>query len=304
MQYEHTFNSFLEFLQIYSSEEKCLELLEQIRWNGKPVCVHCDSEKVYRLKGGKLFKCGQCRERFSARQGTIFEESKLPLSKWFYAIYVFINHKKGISSHQLGRDINVTQKTAWFLLGRIRYAISSKSFKKPLEGTVEADETYVGGKPRKGDDKEHKRGRGTKKTPVFGMVERGGDVVATPVEKVDRKTLQAEIKKNVVSGSTVLTDELKSYIGLSANYDHQTVSHGTGEFARNGVHVNTLEGFWSHLKRGIYGVYHHASKKHLHRYANEFAFRFNSRLSCDPDRFTFTLSQIHGRLTYENLIEE
>jgi len=300
------FNGILDFLQMYGNEQKCVELLEKIRWNGKPICFHCgNSEGIYRLQGGKLLKCSKCRKRFSVRQGTIFEESRLPLSKWYYAIYIFSNHKKGISSVQLAKDLKVTQKTAWFMLGRVRYAMKSKSFNKPLEGVIEADESYFGSKPRKGDGKIHKKGRGTEKQPVFGMIQRGGNVIAMPVEKVNATTLKGEIRKHVKKGSYILTDEWQAYQGLNRNreYGHLTVNHGAGEYEHNGVHVNNMENFWSQMKRGIFGIYHHASKKHMARYAHEFAYRHNTRGESDTQRFNTTLENINGRLTYEELIK-
>lgn len=295
--------NFIDFMTNYSSEQNCIKLLEDSRWKGIPVCIHCQHDKVYRLKDQKTLKCAKCRKRFTARQGTIFEESPLPLSKWFYAIYVFSNHKKGISSCQLAKDLGVTQKTAWFMLGRIRYAMKSKSFTKQLEGTVEADETYIGGKPRKSDGKV-KRGRGSeKKTPVFGMLERDGDVIMLPVEHVDKKTLQSCINDNVAEDSTVMTDEWGAYNGLASYYFHEVINHADQEYVRGNIHVNGMEGVWSQLKRGIGGIYHHASRKHLHRYCDEFAFRHNTSDENDKDRFILTIGKIETRLTYNNLIK-
>ncbi|HLE31994.1 MAG TPA: IS1595 family transposase, partial [Bacteroidota bacterium] len=191
---KQTANKFTNLLDVanrFPDDKSCREFLEFSRWGTKPVCPHCGSvRKIYRINDGKLFKCADCRKQFTVRVGTIFEDSALPLQKWFMAVYLITAHKKGISSVQLGKDIGVTQKSAWFMLHRIRYAVRTKP-SKPLNGIVEADETYVGGKPRKGTLRNpsesglgNKRGRGTTKTPVFGMVERGGRVSAQAVTNV------------------------------------------------------------------------------------------------------------------------
>ncbi len=302
-----SFSNVLQFIQLASNENNCMKLLEQSRWHGKPVCAFCNStEKIYKLKRKHYYRCGKCLKFFNARKGTIFEESQIPLSKWFYAIYIFSNHKKGISSHQLARDLSVTQKTAWFMLGRIREAMRTKTNMQKLYGVIEADETYVGGKPRKGDKKERKRGRGTEKTPVFGMIEREGKVCAMPVKKVNAKTLKGKIKENVEKGSIILTDEWKAYKGIDKNdeYEHYSVNHGQGEFDNNGINVNSMENFWSQMKRGIFGIYHHASKKHLSRYTDEFTFRYNTKGNSENERFNTTLEKVNGRLTYKQLIKK
>jgi len=184
------------------------------------------------------------------------------------------------------------------MLGRLRYAIKTKSFNKPLEGIIEADETYIGGTMHNG-----KRGRGSeKKTPVFGMAERGGNVLAMPVQKVNSSTLKGAIRQNVKQGSTIMTDEWTAYNGLSKEFSHKRVNHSEKEYVRGSVHVNTIEGFWSGLKRGVFGIYHHASPKHLHRYCDEFSYRYNTRRLSDAERFAATLLQVNGRLTYAQLI--
>ena len=293
------FNNLLDVAKRFPTEESCREYLEQIRWNGKPVCVHCgNTEKIYRIKNNTLLKCSACKKNFSVKVGTIFEDSHIELQKWFFAMFIHSAHKKGISSCQLAKDITVTQKTAWFMLQRIRLAMETKSFMKPLSGIVEADETYVGGKYA------GKRGRGSEnKTPVFGLVERKGDVRTQPVKRVNKETLQGIIRDSVVPATTIMTDEWLAYRGLSDTYTHKVINHGKKEYANGNIHVNTMENFWSLLKRGIFGIYHHVSDKHLYRYCNEFGFRHNSREITDANRFEITVSQSEGkRLMYKNLI--
>lgn len=301
MKPETKFNSLLDVVKRFPDEKSCREFLEQMRWNGKPVCPHCGCfEKFYRIQNGRLLKCADCRKPFSVKIGTIFEDSALPLQKWFYAFFIFSSHKKGISSYQLAKDIEVTQKTAWHMLHRIRLAMGINSFEKPLDGIVEADETYIGGKKHRG-----KRGRGSEnKTPVFGIAQRKGRIISQPVKKVDSKTLKGIIRQNVSPDATLMTDEWTAYNNLSSEYKHEVINHGRKEYVRNGVHTNTIEGFWSLLKRGIIGIYHHVSSEHLHRYCNEFQYRYNTRQLTETDRFALTLAQCAGRLTYQDLISQ
>lgn len=291
-------NSLLNVAKRFPNEEACIEYLIKIRWNGKPVCTFCNyDEKAYKINGGKLFKCSKCRKNFSIRKGTIFEDSGLPLQKWFFAIFLLTAHKKGISSCQLARDISITQKSAWFVLHRIRYALKTGSFDKgTLKNVVECDETYVGGK-HKG-----KRGRGSEnKTPVFGMKERRGNVIAKPVTRVDGTTLKGLIRKNVDKNAIIMTDEWTAYNNLSKEYQHKVINHRRKEYVNGDIHVNGIENFWSILKRGILGIYHHTSKEHLSRYCDEFAYRHNTRDLKDVDRFNQTLQKCDGRLTYQEL---
>jgi len=296
------FRTLQDLEKRFPTEESCHEYLAEKRWGKQLVCVQCGSyRQIYTLKGGKLFKCADCRRTFTVRIGTIFEDSPLPLRKWFFAIFVLAAHKKGISSVQLSKDIGVTQKTAWFMLHRIRYAMGTRTFRKPLDGVVEADETYIGGKKKGG-----KRGRGSEnKTPVFGMVDRDDKtVMVKPVKYVNAKTLKAIIKQNASPDSTIMTDEWSAYNGLDKDFaGHERVDHGRKEYVRGDVHVNTIEGFWSLLKRGIIGIYHQISTDHLHRYCDEFEYRYNTREIKDHERFSETFSYVDGRLTYKKLIE-
>lgn len=296
---EPRFRNLLDVQRRFPDEKSCREYLEQARWHGKIVCVHCgSSERIYRINDGKLFKCSECRKQFSVRVGTFFEDSALLLQKWFFAIFIFSAHKKGISSCQLARDINVRQATAWFMLHRIRQGMSPKLNEKQLKNIVEADETYIGGKGHKG-----KPGRGSEnKAPVFGMAERGGNLISQPIKRANAKTLQGLIEKAVYRDATIMTDEWSAYNGLSKEFEHKVVNHSRKEYVNGDIHVNTIESFWALLKRGIFGIYHHVSPEHLHRYCNEFQYRYNTRKIEDSERFTATLGQCQGRLTYDQLI--
>jgi transposase-like protein len=295
------FNNLLDVAKRFPTEQSCREFLAQARWNGRPVCVHCGySEKIYTIANGSLYKCAKCRKPFSVKVGTIFEDSALPLQKWFFAMFMVSAHKKGISSYQLSRDLGVTQKTAWHMLHRIRFAMTTKSFNKPLNGIVEADETYIGGKSH------GVTGRGAlRKTPVFGAVERGGRVIAKKVEHTGAKDIQPIMRKHISPDAIIMTDEWHAYKNLEDSFDsHETVNHGKKEYVRGDIHTNTIENFWSMLKRGIIGIYHHVDKKHLDQYVEEFAYRYNSRNIKDVERFVNLLSQCAGRLTYAKLIQK
>ena len=293
------FDSLLSLYERFPDEQSCREYLEIQRWNGKPICPHCEHDRVYRFKDGRLFKCASCRKQFTVRVGTIFEESPISLKKWFLAMYLITAHKKGISSLQLSRDIKVTQKTAWFMLHRIRYATTRKEFTEDLQGIVEADETYIGGKRKRGQ-----KGRSRdKKTPVFGLVERKGQARLFPVDSVDAFTLMHFIRKNVDSRAVIMTDDFPTYRKLGREFEHLVINHSEGWYAKGVVHTQTIEGLWSLLKRGIVGIYHFVSSKHLHRYCDEFAYRYNTRDISDPERFSFTLAQCRGRLQYKQLTQ-
>lgn len=307
-----TFKSFSEMLKVLPNETSCRNYLELLLWNGQPVCPHCGSknESHYRLntkgefKG--LYKCKDCREMFTVTVGTIFEGSHIDLRKWFIAVYIFSSHKKGISSHQLARDLGITQKTAWFMLGRIRYAFQVKSLKTKMDGVIQADESFVGGKNknRHADKKvKESQGRSVKdKTPVLGMIQPGGQVRLEVVPDTKASTLKPVIQKMVADGSIVVTDEWHGYKGLSTQYSHVVINHKENEYVRGAFHTNSIENFWSLLKRGIYGIYHQVSPKHLYRYCDEFAYRFNSRKSSSTERFDVSLKNVQGRLTYNELI--
>ncbi|MDQ2752192.1 MAG: IS1595 family transposase [Bacteroidota bacterium] len=301
------FKNLIEATQYFSDKQTCIDYLTKMRWNGNVTCAHCNHNKVYELKGAnKRYKCAKCRKQFSAIKGTIFENSPISLQKWFIAMYILYSHKKGISSCQLAKDLGVTQKTAWFMGQRIRFAAQTKNFAKPVMSTVvECDETYVGGKEKnkhKSKRIEGSQGRSGKgKTAVFGLLERNGVVVAMKVTNTQKDTLQPLIEQYVSEGSTIMTDEWLAYKGLQKKFKHGVVNHGAGIYVIDINHTNTIEGFWSLLKRGIIGIYHQVSPKHLDRYVDEFEYRYNNRKLSESTRFENLLSLASKRLTYKNL---
>ena len=240
------FSNLIELTKVFDTEDKALEHLKEIRWHGKPHCPHCGHKKVYEFKGGNLYKCASCRKKFTPKVGTIFSDSKIPLTKWFISIYFITSHKKGISSLQLSKDIGVTQKTAWFILHRLRHAANTKSFNEPLKNTVEVDETYIGGNEKfKHANKrtENTQGRSTKtKTPVLGIVERDGKIRAFKIDDVQTKTITNKVIENVVMGSRIMTDEYKSYKKLNYMYKHDFIAHSEFQYVKDDIHTNTIEG--------------------------------------------------------------
>jgi transposase-like protein len=292
--------------------------LEQIRWPDGPSCPHCESKRVTRMNGNAhragTFQCNECRSQFTATVGSVMEDSHIPLAKWILAFHLLCSSKKGFSALQMKRELGLgSYRTALFMLHRIREAMSGP-LEQALQGVVEMDETYVGGKPRPGDGKVHKRGRGTSKTPVVAVVERDGEARSEPVAHVDTKTLKAIAKENVnLSAATLATDEYPLYGKIGQEFDggHIQVDHGAGEYVNyktgRGVaaHTNTAESYFSLLKRGHYGVYHKMSDQHLHRYCDEFSFRWDHRKETDEDRTEEAIEQAAGkRLTYRHLVDE
>lgn len=299
------FKSIFDLLKAFPDEQTCIDRLEQLRWNGNVISPFDENSKVYKCKGNK-YRCKNTGKYFNVKTNTIFEDTKIPLQKWFMALYIFPSHKKGISSHQLAKDINVTQKSAWFLLHRLRYAFDHPNFKKMLSECVEADETYIGGKAKnKHFNKKTKgtQGRSTKdKTVIFGLIERSGNLIAKKVNDVSGKTLKPIIYKHVKKGSILSTDEWKAYKGLNDNYNHILVYHSLKEYVKFMAHTNNIECFWSHLKRGIGGIYHWISPEHSQSYVDEFSLRYNTRKSTTSQRFDLILGNVIGRLTYRQLI--
>lgn len=290
----------------FSDEDKARELLEQLRWKDGVACPHCDALGAYKIEakeGSKtgarkgLWKCASCREQFTVTVGTIFESSKIPLSKWLLAIHLMCSSKKGISALQLQRNLSLgSYKTAWFMAHRIRFAMTQEPLFSKLKGTVEADETWIGGKSKNMHLKERKKrfkGRGpVAKLAVVTIVERDGRVKSQHVEHVNSATLKKVLIECVDSSASLMTDENHSYFGATNTFAvHQTVHHRQKEYVRGSVHVNTAESFHALVKRGIVGTFHHVSKKHLHRYLNEFDFRWNYRKVKDGER---TLEAIKG----------
>lgn len=303
----HKFSNLLNLLTYFKDEQVCLDYLETIRWNGSLECVYkdCDGKNIYRCANRKL-KCDKCRRIYSIKVGTIFEGSKLPLQKWYAGIYLITAHKKGISSLQLSRDLSITQKSAWFLLHRVRYALGLKLTDEKLKGIIEADETFIGGKEE--NKHKHKRTKGTQgrsvktKSAVAGLVQRGGELRAVTVPDTSTLNVGRNVLKNVEFGSVLYTDEWYAYNQMGHWFQHKFVKHNEGKYVDGATHTNTLEGFWSLLKRGIVGIYHSVSDKHLQRYVDEFTFRYNTRTDSSSLRFDTMMNNICSRLTYNNLI--
>lgn len=304
--------NLVELSALFVDENKARDFLESKRWpDGKPVCPHCGGEgyALVPKPGSKspgrpgLKKCRKCRKQFTVRVGTIFEESKIKISQWLMAIHLMTSSKKGVSSHQIARELGITQKSAWFVCHRIREAMRQQPLAGMLKGNVEIDETYVGGKPRyKGHSK---RGRGTSKAPVVVLVERSGRARSFPVDRVDAKSLHSAAVQHIDSGSTIFTDEFASYLGIGQHFvGHHAVNHSNKEYVRiestgETVTTNTAESYFALLKRGYYGVFHHFSRHHMHRYCDEFSFRWDHRKITDGSRMIAAIVGAEGkRLKY------
>lgn len=298
------FKSIIQLLDHFKDEKTCIEYYEKLRWNGRPVCPFCGVDKApYKTNRG--YKCSDkdCGKKFTVKVGTIFENSKIPFRVWFGAIYLATAHKKGISSLQLGRDLNITQKTAWFVLHRVREMLKTQAPTMLGGGMVEADETYIGGlEKNKHASKRRKPGDPEKKRIVLGVIERDGRVVLKYIPNATEENMVPFIEQYVPAGSRVITDEFRSYNKLGRDYVHQTINHTLQIYVQGDVHTNTIENFWSVLKRGLYGIYHSVSEKHLDRYLHEFANRFNTRKISEQARFEKFLAQSEKRLKYKNLI--
>jgi transposase-like protein len=269
--------STFELFNLIPDAETARLYLESRLWPNGVTCPTCAGRERITNRKGDFYRCNVCETTFTVRTGTIFERSHVPLHKWIYAMYLVVTARKGISSMQLAKEIGVTQKTAWFMLQRLREACSGKMDK--LSGLVEVDECFVGGKEaNKHEWKKLRAGRGSVgKTAVVGLRERGGRVIAYPVENTDKEALQGAVLDNVEIGSQVMTDEASGYQGMDGLfYSHEKVNHGAGEYKRNAVHTNGIESVWALLKRGIYGTWHHISAKHTGRYVNEVTFRLNA----------------------------
>ena len=295
-------------IQYFSDDLLCIKFFAAMRWvDGVARCPKCQNTETSFLSTRKIWKCKACKKQFSVKVGTIFEDSPIGLDKWLCAIWLISNAKNGISSYEIHRALGVTQKTAWFMMHRIRVAMQTGSIEK-LSGNVECDETFIGGAAKnmhKAKREAKIKGRGSVgKTAVMGLLERKGRVMAKVIANTTRATLHGEIKGNVEQGANLFTDEWRSYQGLADEYTHEIINHSI-EYVRGNVHTNGIENFWSLLKRTIKGTYVSVEPFHLSRYLDEQTFRFNERKGNDKDRFIKTLENVTGRrLTYKELIGE
>ncbi len=289
--------NIVEIYRRFPTATDCIAHLEQVRWHGKATCPYCKSDRTTPAKSEQRHHCNSCNTTFSVTVDTIFHHTHLDLQKWFLAISLVLNAKKGISARQLARDIEVTKNTAWFIGMRIRNAM----FEQPelMRGIVEMDECYIGGKPRKGNGPgpkggTHKRGRGTSKIPVVGIMERDGKVFARPIDKskLNYRGLSKLVREHVnVDEAVLITDEYTAYSPMKSFVIHAVINHSYS-YADGEIHTNSIEGFWGLLKRGIVGQYHKVSLRHLHQYVTEFCYRYNYRNH--PFLFEMTLNRAVG----------
>jgi transposase-like protein len=283
------------------SESAARDYLEQLRWPNGPVCPHCSATKIYRLKvkGTKreVLKCAKCRKQFSVTVGTIFEDSHIPLTSWLQAMQIMCSSKKGFSAHQLHRMLGITYKSAWFMAHRIRHAMAQPIFPDKLGGIVEVDETYIGNKADRGESKTRAH-----LTTVVSLVERNGRVRSLIMPKVTAKNLKDTIRAHVEPSAKLMTDSYNLYKGLDKDFaSHDRLNHYHKEWVRGDAHTNTVEGYFSLLKRGLAGTYHHVSKHHLHRYLAEFDFRYSARKEDDAMRAVLAVKGTEGkRLQYQS----
>ena len=263
------FKTITEFLNTFNSEKACRKHFEAVRFAGGDFCPHCKHDKIMRFSDGKRYRCHKCKQDFTIKTGTLFGESKIPLQKWFIAIYLLTTSKKGISSIELAQHVGVTQKTAWFMDHRIRESL--KQSKGKLMGVVEVDETYLGGK--------HLRKEGfRRKSAIMGMTKRGGKIKAFQIPNRETHVVLRQLTENVDKRAFVMTDDAGVYRKVvRLGYQHGSVKHSRRQYVRGNVHTNSIESFWALFKRNYHGTYHSMSKKHLQKYIDEVVFRFNSR---------------------------
>ncbi|MGA7579649.1 MAG: IS1595 family transposase [Desulfobaccales bacterium] len=302
------------------TEEEARDYLEKILWPNGPVCPHCGNQGAWPINGEShrdgLYKCtaAACRKPFTVTVGTVMESSHITIRQWLIAFSLMCSSKKGISALQLQRSLGLgSYQSAWHLAHRIRMAMNEDPMLRLLSGTVEVDETYVGGKPRENRGESEnpkpfpKRGRGTSKAPVLALVERNGNAISMPMERLSIKNLHGAIKEVVHKDSRIMTDDWLGYRGIGSAFSggHQTVRHNRKEFARGDVSTNTVESYFALLKRGIHGAFHHVSKIHLHRYCDEFSFRWNYRKTDDGERTEAAIRGSEGkRLMYKAINPE
>jgi transposase-like protein len=297
------------------SEEKARAFVESIIWPNGPTCPHCQSTDVYRMipkagskKPGRpgLLRCRGCSKQFTVTVGTIFEGSHIPLNKWLMGVHFMTASKKGISAHQLHRMLGITYKAAWFMAHRIRYAMKEGPLSMKLRGKVEVDETYVGGRQENRSNAMRRRGEVPSKTQVVALVTRSGKARAFPVKNVGKEQLHGSIKENVRKDATIYTDHWKAYTGIGKAFEggHHTVNHSISQYVRPGnIHTNTVESYFSLLKRGIMGTFHNISTQHLDAYCGEFSFRWNLKKLTDRERAVALLEAVVGkRLIYREMM--
>ncbi|MFC2169912.1 IS1595 family transposase, partial [Acidobacteriota bacterium] len=291
------------------TEKEARGILEGLRWPDGIECPHCKGNDITRINAKSekvrdgLIQCNSCRGQFTVTVGTVMHRSHITLRQWVQAFYSICTHKKGVSALQLQRNLGLgSYRSAWHLAHRIRLAMKLDPLASKLKGVVEVDETYIGGKPRKGSEKKSKRGRGTEKFPVMALVEREGRIVSKPIDNISAKTLKKAIRDAVNKDSMIITDEWRSYHGIGKEFagGHEKIYHGDGEYSRDGISTNTAESYFALLKRGIHGSFHHVSKQHLSRYCDEFSLRWNHRKVNDGTRAEFAIKGAEGkRLVYK-----
>jgi len=299
--------SVLDLIKTFPDELSCIKYLEQIRWEGKPVSPFDETSKVYKCKDNK-YKCKNTGKYFNVRTGTMYDNTKMELQKWFLAVWLVTSHKKGISSIQLGKDLDITQKSAWFMLQRIRACFGIEN-NNDLEGVVECDESFYGGRNinRHKDKKvERSQGRSFKdKVPIMGMLQRGGKLNCMVMANTQRNSIQPLVKRYVKEGTRLISDEWHGYTGLDKSYQHQIVNHAKKEYVNlldASIHSNSIEGTWKIMKNSLRDMYNHISKKHLQLYVDEHVYRFNMRKHVDSDKFNWLLFNSGVRTKYKELI--
>ena len=281
----------IQVFEKFPTQKDCITYLEQVRWKGTPACPYCSS--THTTINEHRHHCYACKTSFSVTVGTIFHHTHLHLQKWFLALTLILNAKKGYSALQLSRDLKVNKNTAWRIAMQIRKAMTQYDQRIMLTGIVEMDETFIGGKPRKGAPSGSKRGRGTSKTPVVGAVERGGRVTAkaTAKHRMKGRHMRAFVQDNIDTAQAMLmTDEYKGYLGISKVLPHKVIKHQEW-YVDGDVHTNTIEGFWALLKRGMFGQFHSVSRRHLQRYIDEFCYRYNLRHASTYRAFDLTINR-------------
>ena len=295
-----------EAIQYFADEQRCLDFAIAMRWPHGPTCPACQAQEYRFIKTRSIWVCKHCGKHYSVKVGTIFEDSPIKLDKWLCAMWMMVNAKNGISSYEVHRALGVTQKTAWFMLHRLRLALQKGSIDRKLMGDVEADETYIGGQARnmhKDKQLKMKRAEGFfRKAVVIGMLERKGEVRTAVLNRASAKLIEKAVKEHVVPGSNLYSDEAHAYAKVGKQYAHQVINHAE-TYVKGNVHTNSIENYWSLLKRGIKGTYVSVEPFHLFRYLDEQSFRFNTRKDNDQGRFMTALSQISGkRVQYGQLI--